>query len=309
MLAVRSDQPLGLPCLERLATWDRSSGSRRTLISLREAESAGNGAYVSAELPPVAGAETGAATGTDGSLAEGAGAGGGGQAEDPRGGLSEAEWMALAEKLRGEGDALLKEAAEAYERRKESSSDARWLAAVRRSGTAADRVAALTVVIQDDPVANLTNLDALLAMVVNKATKRHALGAMDALSELFTASLLPDSRKLRWLHQQPLLLLSPLRASPLQAASLQAASQQSKGEGKAGGKVTVAGGDAGRRLLRLWRYEECLKERFERFLEGLEEGGKDVVEFVRDKVLRILHALLSSKAEGERRVLQALVNK
>ncbi|CAI5475406.1 unnamed protein product [Closterium sp. Yama58-4] len=106
--------------------------------------------------------ETGAATGAVGNSGEGAGAGGGGQAEDPRGGLSEAEWMALAEQLRGEGDALLKEAAEAYERRKESSSDARWLAAVRRSGTAADRVAALTVVIQDDPVANLANLDALL---------------------------------------------------------------------------------------------------------------------------------------------------
>ncbi|CAI5466910.1 unnamed protein product [Closterium sp. Yama58-4] len=198
------------------------------------AETASTGEDASAE----ADAEAGASTGTNGNSGEGAGAGGGGQAEDPRGGLSEAEWMALAEQLRGEGDALLKEAAEAYERRKESSSDARWLAAVRRSGTAADRVAALTVVIQDDPVANLSNLDALL-----------------------------------------------------------------------GGKVTVAGGDAGRRLLRLWRYEECLKERFERFLEGLEEGGKDVVEFVRDKVLRILHALLSSKAEGERRVLLALVNK
>ena len=65
---------------------------------------------------------------------------------------------------RTEGDGLLQAAAEAYEKRRESSSDARWLSVVRRSGTAADKVAALTLAIQDDAVANLSNLKLLVGM-------------------------------------------------------------------------------------------------------------------------------------------------
>ena len=65
---------------------------------------------------------------------------------------------------RAQGDDLLRAAADAYEKRRESSSDARWLSMVRRSGTAADKVAALTLAIQDDAIANLSNLKSLVGM-------------------------------------------------------------------------------------------------------------------------------------------------
>lgn len=64
--------------------------------------------------------------------------------------------------MRERGDALIHAVADSYERRKKTDSDARWLETVRKSGTTADRVAALTVAVQDDPVASLRSLDALL---------------------------------------------------------------------------------------------------------------------------------------------------
>ena len=43
--------------------------------------------------------------------------------------------------------------------------DARWLQQVRRSGTTADKVAALTLLVQESAVANLKALDSLLSWV------------------------------------------------------------------------------------------------------------------------------------------------
>lgn len=45
-----------------------------------------------------------------------------------------------------------------------STADAKWLQQVRRSGTTADKVAAMSVLVQDGAVANLHSLDGLLAM-------------------------------------------------------------------------------------------------------------------------------------------------
>ena len=82
--------------------------------------------------------------------------------------------------------------------------DTKWLQQVRRGGTTADRVAAMSVLVQDGAVANLPSLDSLLAMCAKKGGARAVVGsAMDALKELFTSVLLPD-RKLRFFEQQPL---------------------------------------------------------------------------------------------------------
>ena len=49
--------------------------------------------------------------------------------------------------------------------------------------------------------------------------------------------------------------------------------------------------------------------RYDIFVSALEVLSKDPQEFVRDKAVKLLHQLLSSKPEGERRLLQALINK
>ena len=85
-----------------------------------------------------------------------------------------------------------------------SSADAKWLQQVRRSGTTSDKVAALSVLLQDGAAANLPALDGLLSMCGKKGGARAVVGsAMDALRELFIAVLLPE-RKLRFFEQQPL---------------------------------------------------------------------------------------------------------
>ena len=54
--------------------------------------------------------------------------------------------------------------------------DARWLAQVRKSGTAADRVAATTLLLQESVAANLDALDELLGWVGKRSGARAMAG-------------------------------------------------------------------------------------------------------------------------------------
>lgn len=75
---------------------------------------------------------------------------------------------------------------------------------VRRSGTTADKVAAMTLMVGSSATGGLKSLDGLMAMMGKSGGgKQVVLAAMEALQELFMSSLLPD-RKLRVLEQQPL---------------------------------------------------------------------------------------------------------
>ncbi|XP_031499827.1 protein SLOW WALKER 2 [Nymphaea colorata] len=186
------------------------------------------------------------------------------------------QWSALVQKKTEVAKQLMEQYSQDYELTRAKSSDMRMAAAAQRSGTAADKVAAFTVLIQDNPIANLRSLDALLAMVMSKVGKRHALTGFDALRELFLVSLLPD-RKLKYLFQHPLNCIS-----------------ESKD---------------GFFLLLLWYWEDCLKNRYERFIAALEEASKDTLYVLKKKSLKTLYKLLESKPEQERRLLSAVVNK
>lgn len=186
------------------------------------------------------------------------------------------EWSVLVAKARKKGDDLMEKASAEYEKSRGKDSDMRWLMIARKTGTTADKVAAFTVLLQDNPVANLKSLDALLGMVTSKGGKRHAAMGIDALKELFVASLLPD-RKLKFLTQQP------LQAHP---------------------DIYEA-----ERLLFLWYWEDCLKHRYEQFVCLLEEATKDKLPFLKEKAVKTIYELLKSKPEQERKLLSALVNK
>ncbi|AES94857.2 putative CCAAT-binding factor [Medicago truncatula] len=186
------------------------------------------------------------------------------------------EWKGFVEKKRVLGERLMAQFAQDYESTRGRSSDIKMLISTQRSGTAADKVSAFSVLVGDNPVANLRSLDALLGMVTSKVGKRHALSGFEALQELFIASLLPD-RKLKTLIQRPLNHIPETKD--------------------------------GHSLLLFWYWEECLKQRYERFVVALEEASRDMLPALKNKSLKTIYVLLSRKSEQERRLLSALVNK
>ncbi|MCL7036567.1 hypothetical protein MKW94_002438 [Papaver nudicaule] len=186
------------------------------------------------------------------------------------------EWKNLVAKKREIGERLMAQFTEDFEASKGSSGDIKMLLATQRSGTAVDKVSAFSVLVGENPIANIRSLDALLAMITSKVGKRHALTGFEALKELFLSSLLPD-RKLKILPQRPLNHLSETKD--------------------------------GNSLLLFWYWEECLKQRYERFVIALDEASRDMLPVLKEKALKTIYALLRSKSEQERRLLSGLVNK
>ncbi|KAJ8535794.1 hypothetical protein K7X08_034195 [Anisodus acutangulus] len=186
------------------------------------------------------------------------------------------EWKVKVEKKKELGERLLVQYAQDYESSRGQSGDIKMLLTTLRSGTAADKISAFSVMIGDNPTANLRSLDALLGMVTAKVGKRHALSGLEALKELFVSSLLPD-RKLKTLFQRPIDHIPDTKD--------------------------------GYSLLLFWYWEECLKQRYERYIIALEEASRDVLDILKDKALKTVYILLKCKPEQERRLLAALVNK
>eukprot|EP00850_Spirogloea_muscicola_P023741 SM000385S14619 [mRNA] locus=s385:504:8518:+ [translate_table: standard] len=189
----------------------------------------------------------------------------------------------LVVQMRAQGAELLRLAAEVP--RKGQSAEAQFLQQAQQSGTLEDKIAALALSLQADPLASYRSLGALVGMMASKGGKRQAAAAMDALRELFVTRqsdhkpcsvILPD-RKLRALSQQPLALLP--------------------------------GDEAGQRLLLFWAFEDYLKERYEQFVFAVEAATKDSLPFYKDKALKTVFELLKAKPEQERRLLSALINK
>ena len=58
---------------------------------------------------------------------------------------------------------------------RKNGQDARWLQQVRRSGTTSDKIAALTLLLQESAVANLRSLDALLNWVIKRKGGRNVV--------------------------------------------------------------------------------------------------------------------------------------
>ncbi|ONK75213.1 uncharacterized protein A4U43_C03F14530 [Asparagus officinalis] len=186
------------------------------------------------------------------------------------------ELKALVAKKKELGERLMEQYTKEYEVARKKSGDMKLLEMTTRSGTSADKVSAFTCLVEDNPIANLRSLDALLAMVTSKVGKRYAFTGFEALKELFLLRLLPD-RKLKCLIQRPLDSL-----------------QETKD---------------GFSLLLFWHWEELLKQRYERFVVALEEALKDMLPNLKDKAMKTVYILLKSKSEQERRLLSALVNK
>ncbi|GLU14192.1 hypothetical protein SLE2022_307760 [Rubroshorea leprosula] len=186
------------------------------------------------------------------------------------------EWKRVVERKREIAERLMWQYSKEYESSRGKAGDMKMVMASQRSGTAADKVSAFSVVVADNPVANMRSLDGLLGMVTSKVGKRFAFTGFEALRELFISKLLPD-RKLKTLLQCPVDDLPETKD--------------------------------GYSLLLFWYWEDCLKQRYERFVVALEEASRDMLPALKDKALKTMYVLLKSKPEQERRLLSALVNK
>ncbi|XP_078314561.1 CCAAT/enhancer-binding protein zeta-like isoform X2 [Crassostrea virginica] len=188
----------------------------------------------------------------------------------------------LEKQLESFASKLLEDEVSIYLKQRENTkkSETRWIKTVLTTGTLTDKVAALTLLVQESPVHNLQNLESLLNMC-RKKSKRESMVAADTLKDLFITKLLPD-RKLREFDQHPLGDLGGMSG---------------------GNKDTVD-----RKLLK-WLYEHKLKEKYSAFVKALEVMSKDNILATRQKAMGIFFELLVEKPEEEKVLLALLVNK
>uniref|UniRef100_UPI0037E8CFA8 CCAAT/enhancer-binding protein zeta n=1 Tax=Semicossyphus pulcher TaxID=241346 RepID=UPI0037E8CFA8 len=164
----------------------------------------------------------------------------------------------------------------------QKGANSNWMKTVVSSGVLADRMAAMTVLIQDAPVHTLEHVENLVGMVKKKGSRRMGLMALDTLRELLLSDLLPENRKLRPFAQHPFDQL----------------------EEKASGNR-----DARDRRLVLWYFEHQLKHHVAEFVASLDTVAHDTVAATKAKALATAHEMLCSRPEQERALLIQVVNK
>jgi ribosome biogenesis protein MAK21 len=160
--------------------------------------------------------------------------------------------------------------------RDQFSRDEKWLAHVAKSGTTSDQLAARVLQVQEDPLANLSAMDALLSLA-QKKSRTVAEQAIAALRELFLSSLLPDDR--------------PLLAFSDQCFDVSDVSALTNAE------------------LAYAFFEETLKEKYLAFLTVLQTLTMDTVTHIKKTCVRCAYLLLVSKPENERLLLDIIINK
>lgn len=189
--------------------------------------------------------------------------------------VSANKFLLLVDQITSQLEKQYEKEVEAYNKRLASlggNSDQKWLNNVIQSGTWSDRVAALTLRIQESPFHNLRALDILIEMA-SKKDPRVALMAIEALRDLLVNNILPD-RPLLNLSQQPLLH----------------------------SKMTMKNG------LLMW-YEAALKSRVVKIIQCIESCLQSNVSHFRLQALETAQDLISKKPEQESKLLEMIVNK
>ncbi|XP_067944317.1 CCAAT/enhancer-binding protein zeta-like isoform X2 [Watersipora subatra] len=147
-------------------------------------------------------------------------------------------------------------------------------------GTLADRAAALTTLIQEDAVHNISSLEGMVKMV-SKKDRRESMAAIGSLKDIFI-DLLPNKRRLRSFQQMPLESLQKM----------------------AGGNKETQD-----RLLALWYFESRLKKVYETFISAVLSATFDTVIAHKLSSLKVALDLLTHKPEQEQKLLAGLINK
>ncbi|VVC42505.1 Armadillo-type fold,Armadillo-like helical,CCAAT-binding factor [Cinara cedri] len=152
-----------------------------------------------------------------------------------------------------------------------------WITEIAKQGTYSDKIAALTIKIQEDPLHNINALQNLVNMV-KIGKKQQCSLVIDSLTELFTRVLL-KTELLNFEHQ-PLSELSKL--DDLKQRKL---------------------------LLSSWLFEEKLKNLYASYVGALSNVGLDSVAINREKSISAMYKLLINSTECEMQIVRYLVNK
>ncbi|XP_075059437.1 CCAAT/enhancer-binding protein zeta isoform X2 [Mixophyes fleayi] len=187
------------------------------------------------------------------------------------------KYKALAEKL-------YEHEVNLYKNKKalQKGANTKWMKTVVSTGTLADRMAAMIVLIQDAPVQSLQFVENLVNLIRKKGSKRQNIMALDTFKDLLLSDLLPDNRKLHTFVQHPFDNLE---------------------------EISSGNRDARDRRLILWYFEEQLKRHVAEFVKVLETLTHDTLIATKAKSLNVVHELLCNKPEEEKTLLVLLVNK
>ncbi|XP_022915981.2 CCAAT/enhancer-binding protein zeta [Onthophagus taurus] len=162
-----------------------------------------------------------------------------------------------------------------------SNSNFRWMKTATSKGTVSDKVAAGTILIQNNPVATLDMLNNMVSLV-KVGKKRECIIVMETLSELFLSDLLRPNNKLKPFYQRPIGLLNELSS---------------------GNAVTR------RKYLAYWYFEDQLKETYTTFVLALNKVAQDTVDHNKEKAIAAMYKLLAGNPEQEKNLLSYIVNK
>ncbi|KAI7833255.1 CBF/Mak21 family-domain-containing protein [Kickxella alabastrina] len=154
-----------------------------------------------------------------------------------------------------------------------STSDRSFVSNILTSGTLSDRVAALTLIVQESPVHNLKSLAQLMSMV-QKKNRREALMAVGSVKDLMSLNLLPSDRKLKYFADQPLNARGITNAHWI-----------------------------------MWAFEDKLKRNYFDLIQVMESMSYDPVLHTRQNMVVYFEELLEQKPEQEQNLLRLLVNK
>ncbi|NWH56934.1 CEBPZ protein, partial [Geococcyx californianus] len=157
-----------------------------------------------------------------------------------------------------------------------------WMKTIVSSGTLADRMAAMTLLIQDSAVHSLQFVENLVSLVKKKGSKQQSLMALDTFKELLISDLLPDNRKLWSFSQRPFNNIE---------------------------MMSSGNRDSRDRRLVLWYFEHHLKLQVAEFVQALETMSHDNLTAMKSRALAVAHELLCNKPEQEKVLLVQLVNK
>jgi ribosome biogenesis protein MAK21 len=156
---------------------------------------------------------------------------------------------------------------------------------VLEKGAATDKINAMAVMLQEDPLVNYIALGKLIKLAGNHS-KRIATQALTSLAEVFSTTLLPEGRRLNRIRSELMLKrLSKLFSLGKSNRSL------------FGSAVLFA------------YFEDYLKVKFAEFIAVLEKSSTDAVEALRNATITCSHKVLRARPEGEQILLSFLVNK
>ncbi|XP_009070901.1 PREDICTED: CCAAT/enhancer-binding protein zeta, partial [Acanthisitta chloris] len=157
-----------------------------------------------------------------------------------------------------------------------------WMKTVVSSGTMADRMAAMTLLIQDSAVHSLQFVENLVNLIKKKGSRQQSFMALETFKELLILDILPDNRKLLSFSQRPFNNIV---------------------------KMSSGNRDSRDRRLVLWYFEHHLKLQIAEFVQALETLSHDCLIATKSRVLAAAHELLCNKPEQEKALLVLLVNK